>query len=150
MSMFWTTMGLLLFGIVGGFFCYREKSEFLERRRVVEKECRKLGGELDTLSLEYEDLVRQQRVLERKADMLARRERKIQKEIQTLDEKRNARNPVQWLLNSGHITEKHLAKAKSYIEGTSCPLPLEDVLVMLDMISPGVMRLAKQAVSSSG
>ncbi|MFK4763592.1 hypothetical protein ACI3L3_02285 [Desulfobaculum sp. SPO524] len=145
MSLLLTAALMLLLGSCWALFVSRMRRDY---QRVVHM------VELERMRLEHrrDGLLRERECLDQRQSALRQRMEELREEAGTVAERRQCREQcsvAQWLVRMGKLTEANLRKAKEYCSGTRCELPLEEVLVLLEMVTPADVQAARGAVSAA-
>ncbi|MGE4299249.1 MAG: hypothetical protein AB7E47_14625 [Desulfovibrionaceae bacterium] len=114
-----------------------------------------LGEELERLEekrkeLEEEERHYQKLIVQYKVDMEdaygAMEEERIQHKEATIKKAKAPKTPVEVLLQKRYVKPEDVQKAEEYRRNTKSPLPVEQILIMFERITPQQLKLAQDQI----
>ncbi|NJB68615.1 hypothetical protein GGQ74_002288 [Desulfobaculum xiamenense] len=148
MSIMCTAAVLLVLGGIGGFWLSRVCADYRAVMRGLELERMRLMDRLSSAELERDRLRDAQEQLECRVGVL-RDELQDSAQVTVAPAKGRPapRTPAEWLVSVEKLTPENLRKAEEYRRGTRTELSMEEVLILLDMVSAQDVRAAKAMFS---
>ncbi|NJB68613.1 hypothetical protein GGQ74_002286 [Desulfobaculum xiamenense] len=144
MTVLYLSVLILLFLCAGPAYYSRMIRGYTDAIRTLEYGLQQLDDELEALKAERDVL------MEREEELNSERIALVQAAhgLASFTESGGASSAVEYLMQSGKLRPEDLQKAKDFKAGSQSPYELEDVLVMLDLVSSYDMENAKRKASS--
>jgi Mg2+ and Co2+ transporter CorA len=144
MTAIYISILVLLFLMIGPAYYARMTKGYTDMIRKLEYEVQKLDDELESMLAERDVL--QEREDELKAEQIAIVQ--AQHGLTSFSESAvEYDSAIGYLMQAGKLRQEDLQKAQDFKEGSQSPYDLEEVLIMLDIVSSYDMESAKKKVA---